>query len=90
MNDASRERNIGKRIRDFIEAEARAEGLDNDGVLNLLLTVTFAWSGLAGLDPIKNPRALFDRAARVWDALQRATRIHVVEELPKDFYSQKH
>lgn len=84
----SDQRSIGVRIRDFIEAEARAEGLDNDGVLNLLLTVTFSWAGLAGIDPIKNPRALFDRAARIWDALRRAQRIHVVETMPKDFYSK--
>lgn len=82
-------RATGKRIAEFIEREAITQNLDGTAMLTLVLTVAYGWAERAGLSPKKNPRPMFDHAAKVWDMLAREQRIDVVEEMPRSFWGGK-
>ncbi len=82
------QRAAGTRVADFIEREAVAANLDGTAMLTLVLTIAYGWAERAGLRPKQNPRALFEHAAKVWDALAREQRIDVVEELPRSFWEK--
>lgn len=78
-------RKFGGELAAFIDEKASELQLDGDSMLTLLLTVTFQVAEKAGLNPQSNPRALFDRAARIWGLLSRVGLVQVIEHVkPKD------
>ncbi len=79
------QRALGKRVAEYLDREAAACNLDGPGMLALLLTVAYGWAERAGLDPKKNPRPLFEFAARLWDARNQERRIQTVEQIPYYF-----
>lgn len=79
-------RALGVKIHEFIAKEATAVGCDPQDLLGVLLSAAFVQAERAGLAPKKNPRALFERAALIWDRIAaHREEIATVEHLsPKE------
>lgn len=86
------QRKFGEELIAFIDQKAGELSLSGDQMLDLMLVTAFQQAEKAGLNPQTNPRPLFERAARLWDAISRIGMVQVVESVrPKDIidFSEK-
>lgn len=79
----SNAREAGTDLANYLVTLCRGHGLDDEGVLLLILTAAYGWAEASGLEPKKDPRKLFELAARTWDALSREQRITIVQEMKR-------